>query len=297
MGIVMERNQAKWLDTRSYPFESNFMAADGGRMHYIDTPGDQPVIFVHGWPTWSFEFRGIIRSLSRDNIRCIAPDLIGFGLSDKPENWSYSAAAQGRNIAQLVRHLDLKNVILVGHDFGGPVALSYAYEDLDRVSGLVLMNTWMWGLKQDPAALKAAKIAEGPLGRMAYLSMNAGPKLIKNMFCDRSKFTEAIQEAYDGPFLNKQDRHGVMKTAIHLDTDDAWFGELWAQRELLLEKKMMLVWGTQDPIHGEKALNRIWHEFPLAEVEQIPDCGRMLVEEHPELVAEAIRGFVHKVAA
>lgn len=290
MGIVSERTHTDWLDIRSYPFEPKYLSVEGGQMHYVDTEGGRPIVFVHGWPTWSYEFRTVIRLLSKE-FRCIAPDLIGFGLSSKPEDWSYSTAAQGRNLSKLLTHLDLHQAILVAVDYGGPVALSAAFENLPRLAGLVLMNTWMWDLASDPPALKQAHVAESAIGRVAYLSMNTGPKLIKGMFCDKSKYSESVHEAYMHPFDQKSDRHGVLKTAIEVDKGGAWFSELWAMRDQLADMPIQLIWGTDCSIHGASSLNKIWHEFPMAEVREIGDAGRMLTEEHPEMVAESIRSF------
>ena len=78
----------KWLNTKEYPFKSNFFKTSIGRLHYVDEGKGEPIIFVHGNPAWSFEFRNLIKEFSKTN-RCIAPDHIGFGLSDKPANWSY----------------------------------------------------------------------------------------------------------------------------------------------------------------------------------------------------------------
>ncbi|MEZ0327756.1 MAG: alpha/beta fold hydrolase [Fimbriimonas sp.] len=291
MSTVLERNDFSWIDKRVFPFEPNYLDVDGGQMHYVDTQGGRPIVFVHGWPTWSFSFRGVIRMLMKD-FRCIAPDLIGFGRSAKPENWRYSPGAHSQNLEALINHLDLQDVTLVLHDFGGPVGLSYALENLDRVSRIVLMNTWMWDISDDPVATRPAKLAQGPLGRMAYIKMNAAPKAIKSMFCDRDKYTDTVHEGYFGPFHRQEDRFGAFAVAKQLTEGSGWFADIWSNRHFLNGLPLQLVWGTQDNAFGEKAMNRIWHEFPLCDVKQFEDSGRFVMEEHPQAVAEAIRSFM-----
>ncbi len=102
---------------------------------------------VHGTPTWSFMYRHLIRDLS-PRYRCIAPDHLGFGLSDRPAGWSYRPEDQARNLARLIETLGLKDLTLVVHDFGGPIGLAYALDHPENVRRLVLFNTWMWSFRR-----------------------------------------------------------------------------------------------------------------------------------------------------
>jgi haloalkane dehalogenase len=290
MSTVIERNDFAWLDKRVYPYEPNFLAVDGGQMHYIDTLGGRPIVFLHDWPGWSFSFRNVIRMLQKD-FRCIAPDMIGFGKSSKPQAWRYSAGAYSQNLKMLIEHLDLRDITLVLHGFGGPVGLCYAMDHLDRIDRIVLMNTWMWDISNDPVAAKPGKLAEGPLGSLSYVKMNAGPKGIKAMFCDKEKYNEVVHEGYFGPFNRQEDRHGVLAVAKQFIEGGPWFDEIWANRHEFDKVALSLIWGTKDSAFGEKAMNRIWHEFPLIDVTHFDDAGHYVMEEHPQAVAEAIRSF------
>jgi haloalkane dehalogenase len=290
MSTVIERNAFSWLDKRAYPFEPHYLAVDGGQMHYLDTLGERPMVFLHGWPGWSFSFRGVIRSLMKD-FRCIAPDMIGFGRSSKPADWRYTPGAHCQNLKQLFDSLDLRDATLVLHDFGGPVGLAYALENRDRIGRIVLMNTWMWDISDNPIGSRPGKLAEGPLGAMSYLKLNAAPKMVKSLFCDKSKVTDVVLDGYFGPFQRAEDRHGAFAMAKQLIEAGPWFQDLWSNRQELADIPMTLVWGTQDQAFGDKAMNKIWHEFPLMDVTSFSDCGRMVMEEHPQAVAEAIRSF------
>src|SRR5688500_3928608 len=104
----MSTQQPTWLDKKEYPFESRFIDQNGHLQHYIDEGHGTPVVFVHGTPSWSFDFRQVIKKLSQSN-RCIALDHIGFGLSDKPADYEYSLEKHVVNLTQLITHLNLKN--------------------------------------------------------------------------------------------------------------------------------------------------------------------------------------------
>ncbi|MFO8051958.1 MAG: alpha/beta fold hydrolase [Thermoplasmatota archaeon] len=105
-----------WLNRDEYPFSSHYYRTPVGRMHYIDEGEGPPVVFFHGNPSWSFQFRNIIKDLPRDH-RCIAPDLIGFGLSDKPPKWTYLPEDHARYIEEFLESLDLKDITIVVGDW------------------------------------------------------------------------------------------------------------------------------------------------------------------------------------
>ncbi|AIE85055.1 alpha/beta fold hydrolase [Fimbriimonas ginsengisoli] len=297
MIATADRQDAQWLNRHSYPFTPNYLQVEGGRMHYVDQGQGEPIVFVHGTPTWSYLFRHLIRDLSADGYRCVAPDHIGFGLSEKPADFSYSPGALTRNLGKLIDELDLHDITLVIHDFGGPIGMGYAVDHPERIKRIVLLNTWVGDVSKEPAAEKIGKMAVGPLGKFLYLSSLSGPKMIKPLFVDRDKYTEEIQNAYFGPFLRKEDRHGTFALAKHLIESSAWFNEIWSCREVLLGKQMMLLWGMKDPTFGEKTLNRIWHEFPLAEVHTLKDAGHFALEENPRQVLNFMRDFLKMTAS
>jgi len=108
----------EWLDRREYPFESRWLDVEAGRLHYVDEGQGAPVLMVHGTPTWSFMYRHLVKAL-RARHRCVAPDHLGFGLSERPREWSYRPVDQARNLTRLVEALGLKDLTLVVHDYGG----------------------------------------------------------------------------------------------------------------------------------------------------------------------------------
>jgi haloalkane dehalogenase len=113
-------SDTSWIDRNEYPFASHYFETPAGKLHYVDEGKGQPVVMLHGNPTWSFLYRNLIKQLS-PHYRCIAPDHIGFGLSDKPVDWSYLPEEHAKNLAALIEHLGLKDITLVVGDWGGPI--------------------------------------------------------------------------------------------------------------------------------------------------------------------------------
>ena len=113
---------ADQVDRTAYPFTSRWLDLRAGRMHYVDEGAGEPLVFVHGTPTWSFEWRHLIRAFASTH-RCIAPDYIDFGLSDRPRNFSYAPEAHAENLAAFIEKFKPEPFTLIVHDYGGPIGL------------------------------------------------------------------------------------------------------------------------------------------------------------------------------
>jgi pimeloyl-ACP methyl ester carboxylesterase len=150
---------------------------DGVQLHYVDEGAGPPLLFVHGTPTWSFEWRHLIAGL-RDSYRCIAPDHLGFGKSPRPADAEYSPAAHADRLRQFVTRLGLDDVTLVVHDFGGLIGLPLAIDPPRIVRRLVVINSWMWHLGEDPALARGARLLGGRLGRFVYERLNFSLRVI-----------------------------------------------------------------------------------------------------------------------
>ena len=139
-----------WVSDEMYPFESRFFATPSGqRMHFVDEGEGEPIVFVHGNPAWSFEFRHLIERL-RSDYRCIAPDHIGFGLSSRSgRREDHHPRSHADRFAALLDALDLQDMTLFMTDWGGPIGLEFARRNPDRVKRLVISNTWCWPVDDD----------------------------------------------------------------------------------------------------------------------------------------------------
>jgi pimeloyl-ACP methyl ester carboxylesterase len=283
----------EWLDRSAYPFESRWTELPGGdRMHYVDEGAGDVLLFVHGTPTWSFEWRKLIRALA-PAVRCIAPDHLGFGLSDRPMAAPYTPEWHAENLAAFVERLGLEAFTLVVHDFGGPIGLPLALDGSGRVKRLVVLNTFMWGLSGDPGIARAARLLGGGIGRFLYRHANLSLRVITpSAFADRKKLTPEIHRQYLEPFSDPASRVQVLWPLAHaLLASEDHYEELWARRAMLCELPALLVWGMKDPAFGPSYLQRWKETLPAAEVVELPD-GHWPQEEAPEEVIAAFRRFL-----
>ena len=283
---------AAWPDPNEYPFAPHYLDVSGGRMHYLDEGAGEPILFVHGTPTWSFLYRHLIRDLRQDH-RCIAFDHIGFGRSDKPADWGYSFADHARNLAALIDHLGLRSFTLVTHDLGGPISLSYALDHPGNVTRLLLFNTFMWPMTGEFAVPAVGKLFGGPVGRLLYLQLNASARaLLPLVYADRAKLTPAIHQQYIAPFPRPADRHGMYAFAQQVAAGAPWCAGLWERRAALADLPARIVWGLKDPAFGPRYLAR-WREIlPYAELLELPDVGHFPQEEAPAASIGALRGLL-----
>lgn len=263
-----------WVDRREYPFEPRELDVEGGRLSYVDEGEGAPIVMVHGTPTWSFLYRHLIRELS-PRYRCVAPDHLGFGLSDRPADWSYRPEDQGRNLARLIETLGLKDITLAVHDYGGPIGLAYALDHPENVRRLVLFNTWMWSFAGDRRVAWPARILGGRLGRYLYEKRQFSVRvMLRHAVADRRRYTREVEQHY----LQALDGHATWIYARELLGSGAWFDSLWVRRDRIARIPTILIWGMKDPAFA-RYLPRWRQVFEQAEVVQLADCGHAPPEE------------------
>ena len=282
------RNDPPWLDRTLYPFTDHWFDTGHGVMHYVDEGAGTPVVFVHGNPTWSCQFRNVITSLSSTH-RCIAIDHLGFGLSDSPRDFSYLPVDHARNLAALLDSLDLSNVTLVVGDWGGPLGLSWALAHPDRVSALVITNTWMWSVKGNWYYEGFSRMMGGPIGRQLIRRRNffAG-NFMTRAFGDKSRLTPQIHRHYLEALPTPDERMPSWIFPREIIGSSDWLDSLWSQRDTLAGIDATLVWGMKDIAFREPELTRWRSLFPAANTLRLDDTGHFVAEEHPEVVAAEI---------
>ena len=293
MRTTTDRTVPDWLDRQAYPFAHHWAELPGGRtLHYVDEGSGEVLLLVHGTPTWSFEWRHVIRELS-GRYRCIAPDLLGMGLSDRPADFAYSPEAHADLLAAFVRALGLERFTLVVHDFGGPIGLPLLFEAPSRVQRVVLINTWAWSFADDRAMRGGARMAGSGLGRFLYRWLNASQRLIMpSAYGDRRKLTPAIHRQYLSVFPDRDSRSRVLWAfARALLGSSDYFDRLWQQRARLTEKPVLIVWGTKDSAFPPYQLQRWREALPRAQVVELP-VGHWPHEEAPAETVGAIGKFL-----
>ena len=272
-----------------YPFEDHWFERDGSAMHYIDVgASDVPVVMLHGNPTWSFLYRDIIHALGKD-IRCLACDYPGFGFSDHPPGYGYTPEEHAEWTRAWLDSLDLPPFILVVQDWGGPIGLSYAVENPDRIAGLVVLNTWAW-----PADFKAtifSSILGGPIGKHLCLQRNFfADKLVKNGMYYKRRKSDEVFRAYVDPFPGPHERYGTYVFPRAIRKSHAMLARLERQLASLREIPAELVWGMKDQAFGSEAVIRQWlSHLPNADVTRLEKASHYLQEDQPDAIADAIR--------
>lgn len=278
-----------WLDRNAYPFESRYFNQPAGRMHYIDEGTGDPLVMVHGNPGWSFEFRHLVKSLS-GHYRCIAPDHIGFGLSDKPADWTYLPEQQAENFARLMEGLRLDKVTLLVNDWGGPIALSWALRHPEKVKRIVLLNSWMWPVNDDPHFRKFSSMMGGAAGRFLIRYFNIFARfVVKKAVGDKTKLPQAVHRQYIRHLSKPSERKGSYVFPRHIVASGEWLGTLWERRERIAQLPVIIVWGMKDIAFREKELLRWQSLWPEAKLLRLGKVGHYPQEEAPEtLIAELL---------
>ena len=285
-----------WIDREQYPFESHRFKVSAGSLHYVDEGSGQPVVMVHGNPTWSFLYRHLIKRL-RTEYRCIAVDHLGFGLSDKPKDWSYLPADHAANLAALIEGLELKNMTLVVQDWGGPIGLSYAVAHPNNIARIVILNTWAWPVNRDPYYIAFSSFVGGPIGRILIRRYNFFAKTImRQAFGDKRKLSAALHEHYLHPLAAPEDRTACLVFPKQIVGSTPWLSRLWDSISTLNGKPKLIVWGMRDIAFREKELKRWERTFPEARSIRLGSVGHYVQEEAPDELADAVGSFLRQTA-
>lgn len=280
-----------WLDSTLYPFENKFLRLEAGNMHYVDKGSGETLLFVHGTPTWSFLYRDFIQELSQD-YRCIAIDHLGFGLSDKPDSVPGTPEWHAENLSEFIQKLDLQNITLVVHDFGGPIGLAAGIANSERIKKVVLFNTWLWATAQKEEAQKIDKTINSGLGKFLYLNLNFSPKvLLKKGFADKSNLSKDVHRQYIKPFPNKHSRIPLLNLAKALVGSSDWYQKQWEQLDTLANKEFLILWGMKDEFITLDNLQKWQERLPRAKTVEL-DCGHFVQEEKTVEAIKEIYSFM-----
>jgi haloalkane dehalogenase len=281
----------------TFPYPAHYLDAGNVRLHYVDEgPRDAaPLLLLHGNPTWSYMWRRPIATLSQRGHRCVAPDHMGFGRSDKPARPSaYRLENHVGNLVALVEQLDLRDVTLVAHDWGGPIGFGALLRAPERFRAAVVMNTWAWELPSFlPPFLREFR-TDG-LGEILALAGNLMVEAIPGGMATR-EVDPVMMDAYRAPFPDYWSRLGTLAFPrdIPISESDRSNAAMSAIHGALagLDMPLLIVWGMRDPVFQPVFVAQ-WRElFPEARVVELDGAGHFVVEDRPDAVAEAIHEFV-----
>ncbi len=277
-----------------YPWTGRTLRTDAGRMHYLDVGKGPTVLMVHGNPTWSFYYRHLVAELSTDH-RCIAPDHIGCGLSDKPADFSYKISAHVENLVHLVDALELEDITLVVHDWGGAIGYATALRHLGKVKRFVVLNTAAFLLPLPKALLALRLPLYGPVviqGLNGFFHMG-----FRMATGHKERFQGAVKQGYLHPYRTWADRRAILRfiQEIPIEEHHPTRGLLAGLEEglpKLTHLPHLVFWGLEDPVFHAGYLKK-WKELvPEAEVHEYADCGHWVLEEAHERIIPALRDFL-----
>ena len=284
-----------------YPFESKFFdRGDGIRMHYFDEGEGDPVVMVHGNPTWSFYYRDLALALKKAGHRVIAMDHVGMGLSDKPgdERYKYTLRTRLTDMDRLLGSLGLGPVTLVVHDWGGAIGLGWALRDPARVKALVITNTAAFLPGNDHRLPWQLSLARGALGSLLMRGFNAfSAGLVAT--CSEKRLPPAVKAGYLAPYGSWADRvavHRFVQDIPRSPEDPAYKLMEWMGTELhrLADKPTLIGWGMKDFVFTPAFLREFARRFASAEVHEFPDANHLVLEDAGDALIPAIREFAAK---
>jgi len=273
-----------------YPFEPHYVEQDGLRMHYVDEGSGEPVLLLHGEPTWSFLYRKMVPVLAR-TARAIAPDYVGFGRSDKPvgRDW-YTYDSHYAAIERLVSDLDLNGMTVVVQDWGGPIGLRLAAEHPDLVARIVVMNTGIFsGRPPSDAWLQFRDF-------MRRVGTEIRPGQLVRITCPQPIDDDAVA-GYDAPFPVPESKTGVLMFPELVPTapDHPSAAKTLEVRETMKrwDKPALVLFGDSDPVFSTRVAERFSELIPGAgPAEIVAGAGHFLQEDAGEQIAERIVRFL-----
>lgn len=280
-----------------YPFASHYLDRDGLRYHYLDEGAGEPLLLVHGNPTWSFYWRRLVSAL-RGEYRLIVPDHVGCGLSDKPQNYPYLLDTHVANLQALVEHLDLRQVTLIAHDWGGAIGMGCAVRAPSRFARFVLLNTAAFRSQRIPLRIRICRTPV--LGQLAVQGFNAFARAALHMATTRSHaWTPAERAGYLAPYDSWAHRIATHRFVldIPLAPGHPSYDTLTAIEEGLpqfRDRPMQFIWGMRDWCFTPHFLERFEAIFPQAESRRIKDAGHYVVEDAAAEVESTIREFLKR---
>ncbi|MBI5890849.1 MAG: alpha/beta fold hydrolase [Nitrosomonadales bacterium] len=281
-----------WLDRNEYPFAPHYFQTAAGKLHYVDEGRGGVVVMLHGNPAWSFLYRKLIKRLS-SNYRCIAPDHIGFGLSDKPFDWSYLPEEHAKNLAALIEHLGLKDITLVVGDWGGPIGMHYAVAHPQNVKRLIVTNTWAWPVNDDFHYVSFSALMGGPVGRFLIRHFNFFvSSFMRAAFGDKRKLSDHAHRHYKDALPTAESRKGCYVFPRQIIASTPWLARLWGKMGVLKDKPTLFVWGMKDVAFREKELQRWQQALPNSIALRLGSVGHFVPEEAPEELGEAVSAFL-----
>ncbi len=281
-----------------YPFESHYLEIGGLKLHYLDEGRGEPVVMVHGNPTWSFYYRNLVATLS-DGYRAIAPDHIGCGLSDKPgdDRYDYSLEQRVKDLETLVEHLNLTEPItMVLHDWGGMIGMAYAVRHPELIKRFIILNTAAFHMPSTKRFPWQLWLARTPLGVFLIRGFNAFA-VAATYLCVYQPMPRDVRRAYTMPYNSWTNRIAIARFVqdIPLRQGDRNYELATRVQDNLgqfADTPMLICWGMRDFVFDRHFLRQWECYFPNAEIHRFQNAGHYVLEDAPEEIVSLTRDFL-----
>lgn len=272
-----------------FPVEHRFAELGGARIHYVDEGSGQPLLLLHGNPTWSFLYRKIIAGL-RDEFRCIALDYPGYGMSDVPPGYKFTPAEHSAIVERFGDELGLTGLTLMVQDWGGPIGLGLACRRPELIARLIIGNTFAWPLR-DLRVRAFSAILGGPPGRTLTRRANFAPRVFFARGFAQPVSPE-VMRMYLAPWRDRDRRLPAAIAPRQLVAASGYLAALEAAIPKISDRPALIVWGEKDFAFRQAARERFEGLFPDHRTVLLPDASHFLQEDSGEQIAAEIREFM-----
>lgn len=287
---------------QEYPFSGKRLDLDNLGYHYLDEGSGPTVVMLHGNPSWSFYYRNLVKALA-NRYRCIVPDHIGCGLSDKPgdDRYDYTLSRRVDDLERLLEHLGLtEQITLVVHDWGGMIGMAYAVRHPERIARLVILNTGAFHMPTTKLLPPALDICRDTfLGTLLVRGLNAFSVAASYVGCKRNPMNAELRRLYQLPYDSWQNRIATLRFVqdIPLRPGDRAY-DLVSQVSAGIGRfaglPMLILWGELDFVFDEHFLAEWQRRFPEAELHRFADCGHYILEDARDEVVPLIAEFLER---
>lgn len=284
---MIDARRPAWVDDELFPFKSRFLELDGNVVHYVDDGEGPTLLLLHGNPVWSFVYRDVISTL-RARFRCVALDVPGFGLSSASPGYRYRAEDHAAVLTAFLDELDLNDVTLVGHNWGGPLGLRTATQHPERFDRFVLSNTWAWPLNGDPSSELFSRGMGNPIGRALLRRSNLLVHAFIPSAHKRRKLTDHELAHYRHPTATPDCRRAAAALPGELVGARRFFTALTEQLPSVQQTPTLILWADTDPIFTDKYRRRLEQTFPNHTTTTLHNTGHFLQSDAPAEFSHAI---------
>jgi cis-3-alkyl-4-acyloxetan-2-one decarboxylase len=278
-----------WLRAE-YPFAPKRFATPAGTLSYLDEgQGDEAVVMVHGNPTWSYFYRNVVRALS-PRIRCIVPDHLGCGLSDKPQDWDYTLPNHIANLRALLDSLKLRRIHLIVHDWGGPIGLGALLPQADKLGRVVILNTAAFADTVIPARIRFCRFPL--LGELVVRGSN-GFAWPATWMAVAKPLPDEVKRGFLFPYDSWANRIATHRFVVDIPSgkgtaSDAALAQIEQALPELKNHPVQILWGGQDFCFNRHYFERWWTLLPLAQADYLETAGHYLLEDEKDRCLEIV---------